>query len=661
MPSAAGWTTTSTSHQRQHASPAAAATGRRSPRSASPTPAMHASAAERHPADRSSAGGPGRTAARTGRSATAATRTRRRRRAAGRVARVSVDRYMKLTRSTPPKHADRRRDRRAAASTSSTIDATATPAEQPGDRRRVLSRERIEGDEHQRPQEVELLLDRQAPQVAQQRRVAGVVRDVADDLAPVAEVAERPRQVAPQLSPRCSAEPTASATTATDASTTASAGSSRRARRSQNRPRSTRPGTLVLVEQQRRDQEPGHDEEHLDADPPAVHPGEPGVVADHGDDRQGPQPVEAGLVAEAARRAAAAAAPGRCRRRRSDARRRVELSGVSRWAVAPVRAAERQRASGQIGLRGRERRSPADGRPGRRWSRRSSRRPAARRGWRRRWRSPWPPAPRRARPPARRRRPGTSSPAPSSSPTAPASSRARRRRAAAASASPASSAALARRTVSNTTAIAPGVSRSSSIALAERGRARRRRARPVARRRCGRRTRRARRAALGRLAGCRRRSRPGCGSGSAAAASGTCARRSCSRRSSRFVDVAEALRHLLALGVDDEARGASSGWRSACRARPPGPARSRGAGSAGPCPPQCRSKPSPSRSRLITTHSLCQPGRPSPHGDGHDGSPGLASFHSTKSAGWRLPSAPTTSRSPPPASMSSSDWWASRP
>ena len=78
-------------------------------------------------------------------------------------------------------------------------------------------------------------------------------------------------------------------------------------------------------------------------------------------------------------------------------------------------------------------------------------------------------------------------------------------------------------------------------------------------------------------------------------------------------------------------------------------------------PPQWRSKPSPSRSRAITTHSLCQPGRPSPHGDGHAGSPGFDSFQSAKSAGWCFWSAPKISRSPPPASMSSSDWCASSP
>lgn len=56
-----------------------------------------------------------------------------------------------------------------------------------------------------------------------------------------------------------------------------------------------------------------------------------------------------------------------------------------------------------------------------------------------------------------------------------------------------------------------------------------------------------------------------------------------------------------------------------------------------------------------------EPSWPSPWGEGHDGSPGLDIFHSAKSAGCRFAEAPTTSRSPPPASISSSDWWASRP
>ena len=48
------------------------------------------------------------------------------------------------------------------------------------------------------------------------------------------------------------------------------------------------------------------------------------------------------------------------------------------------------------------------------------------------------------------------------------------------------------------------------------------------------------------------------------------------------------------------------------------------------------SKCSPSSASLIAEHSMCQPGRPVPHGESHCGSPGLAAFHSTKSSGSRL-------------------------
>ena len=43
---------------------------------------------------------------------------------------------------------------------------------------------------------------------------------------------------------------------------------------------------------------------------------------------------------------------------------------------------------------------------------------------------------------------------------------------------------------------------------------------------------------------------------------------------------------------------------------------------------------SPSRSLIIAEHSMCQPGRPSPQGEDHAGSPALLRFHSTKSAAW---------------------------
>ena len=95
----------------------------------------------------------------------------------------------------------------------------------------------------------------------------------------------------------CSSVPANTAHTATATSTANRAGSRRRARRIQNCAKVGVAGPVALLEQQRRDQEPGHDEEHLDAEEAAVHPREPGVVEDHGDHRQRAQPVERRLVA----------------------------------------------------------------------------------------------------------------------------------------------------------------------------------------------------------------------------------------------------------------------------------------------------------------------------------------------------------------------------
>src|SRR4051812_23957157 len=62
-------------------------------------------------------------------------------------------------------------------------------------------------------------------------------------------------------------------------------------------------------------------------------------------------------------------------------------------------------------------------------------------------------------------------------------------------------------------------------------------------------------------------------------------------------------------------------------------------------PPPWMSKVSPRYLIDIAEHSMCQPGRPGPQGDSHVGSPGLAAFHSAKSAGLRLP-LPVSSRVP---------------
>src|SRR5579863_633940 len=59
-------------------------------------------------------------------------------------------------------------------------------------------------------------------------------------------------------------------------------------------------------------------------------------------------------------------------------------------------------------------------------------------------------------------------------------------------------------------------------------------------------------------------------------------------------------------------------------------------------PPPCRSKYPPSKLVDMAEHSMCQPGRPSPHGEVQEGSPGLARFHSTKSKGSSLASSTCT-------------------
>mmetsp|Transcript_43713 Transcript_43713/g.114896 ORF Transcript_43713/g.114896 Transcript_43713/m.114896 type:complete len:254 (-) Transcript_43713:563-1324(-) len=48
----------------------------------------------------------------------------------------------------------------------------------------------------------------------------------------------------------------------------------------------------------------------------------------------------------------------------------------------------------------------------------------------------------------------------------------------------------------------------------------------------------------------------------------------------------------------------------------------------------------PMMSEAITEHSMCQPGRPPPHGESHAGSPALDAFHSAKSDAERFSPAP---------------------
>ncbi len=63
------------------------------------------------------------------------------------------------------------------------------------------------------------------------------------------------------------------------------------------------------------------------------------------------------------------------------------------------------------------------------------------------------------------------------------------------------------------------------------------------------------------------------------------------------------------------------------------------------CPPPWMSICSPRYLIDMALHSMCQPGRPGPHGESHEGSPGLEAFQRTKSIGSSLPS-PASTRAP---------------
>ncbi len=78
-------------------------------------------------------------------------------------------------------------------------------------------------------------------------------------------------------------------------------------------------------------------------------------------------------------------------------------------------------------------------------------------------------------------------------------------------------------------------------------------------------------------------------------------------------------------------------------------------------PPPWMSKDSPRYLPAIAEHSMCQPGRPRPHGEGQDAVAGSEAcfqpFHSAKSRGSRLPRGSASAA----ASMSSMPWWVSSP
>ena len=152
--------------------------------------------------------------------------------------------------------------------------------------------------DHQRPRQVELLLDGERPRVAKDRRRGRRLEVVRArlDVAPVGDVEEGGDGVL--------AEPGEGATRRQQGGVEPGGGDHQQ-ERGQEAAGPARPepsevdgaGAAALVEQERRDQQPAQDEEGVDAEEPALGPGHPTVEQQHGDDGDAPDPVERGHVA----------------------------------------------------------------------------------------------------------------------------------------------------------------------------------------------------------------------------------------------------------------------------------------------------------------------------------------------------------------------------
>ncbi len=179
-------------------------------------------------------------------------------------------------------------------------------AETHGQRQRLApaAAERHQHDHDDGPQEVELLLHRQRPHVAQRRGAHEVVevRLPRRDQVPVLDVEDRRQHVAPELR-----QPLAHEQRPHDDDD----GDHGHERREQApgptlpEPRQRhRARRRLLAEEQLGDEVAADGEEDLHAEEPAGHPGDTGVVQEHGRDRDPAQAVEAGHVRQAGGRGA---------------------------------------------------------------------------------------------------------------------------------------------------------------------------------------------------------------------------------------------------------------------------------------------------------------------------------------------------------------------
>ena len=221
------------------------------------------------------------------RGATAPTRTRARRRAAAR---------RRACRCRSTRATDRCRGGRGSPSQDGGDRDAAEHADQ--QRLAALAPHRQHQHQDERPEEVELLLDRERPHVLQQRRTARVleVREVAEDEEPVLDVEQRGDDLAPQLVEHVGEEEDR---VQRDHEEHGEERGQEPARAPVPEPlQADAVGLLEVGQQQARDQVAADHEEHVDAEEPAGDPLLVGVVEQHRDDGERAQAVERGDVAE---------------------------------------------------------------------------------------------------------------------------------------------------------------------------------------------------------------------------------------------------------------------------------------------------------------------------------------------------------------------------
>ena len=221
---------------------------------------------------------------------------------------------------------------------SATIEPTAPAMQNGAEQAGPAAGEAQAGERDERPDQVELLLDRERPGVAQRR---GGGEDVEVGLAAGRRTASSPRRTGSRARRPggCPAGPVGArgpAQTVTAPSTSRSAGSSRRARRAQNARRSMRRGPAELDEQQRRDEVAGEDEEGVDAEEAAPRPaGNPRWYAMTARTATARSPSSAGWCGNAGR-----AEPAPSTVSTSGARRRSLTPGALPCHPPPARAGQ---------------------------------------------------------------------------------------------------------------------------------------------------------------------------------------------------------------------------------------------------------------------------------------------------------------------------------